>query len=270
MDKDYDTLIQSLSETIADYRQSEIAPITSLHIKRWLNQFDPADQFVILAEMDAIMRRFYFSKNLVRESIRSFLKNQLIGNRDPRDVLHHTGFLCVQQDGSSQRAMLDIIDEILLEEYKIPVAMTGIKDIQTYVYIDDAVYTGNKMRYDLTDGASTVGWLSNCPSNCALLIYTVAFHKEARGYVYPKIKAVADRKQISLKVFTTLLIENTHSLESAIEVLWPDKIASDAVVDSYITEFCASSERKIEINDFFRNSGYRGQEKLFSSPEARR
>jgi hypothetical protein len=269
MNKDYDTLIQSLSETIADYRQNEIAPATPLHIEKWLHQFDLADQLVILTEMDTIMRRFYFSKNLVKEHLRSFLKNRLIGNSDPRDVLHHTGFLCVQQDGSSQRAMLDIIDEVLQEEYKFPLAIAGIKEIQTYVYIDDAVYTGNRLRYDLTDGTSTVGWFSNGPANCTLLIYTIAFHVDARDYVCKKIQAIAGRKQIKLKMFTALSIENRHSPESHIEVLWPKRVINDPIVDSYIAEMSTSSGRKIEMDTLFQNDGQRGQEKLFSSPQAR-
>lgn len=269
MDRDYSVLIRSLSETVADYRRNEIVPITPLHIERWLNQFDSADRLVILHEMDAIMRRFYFSKDLVKAGIRGFLKNQLIGNKDPRDVLHLTGFLCIQQEGSSQRAMLDVVDEVLQEEYKIPIAMAGIKETKTYVYLDDAVYTGNRLRYDLTDGVSTVGWLSNCPDYCTLLVYTIAFHKDASSYVYEKIKAVAERKHISLKFFTTLLIDNTHLPESSLDVLWPEKTTGIMNVDSYIRGLCTTSGRKMETDTFFRNSGYRWQEGLFSSRQAR-
>ncbi|MBA2392560.1 MAG: hypothetical protein H0V70_07415 [Ktedonobacteraceae bacterium] len=267
---DYDILLQSLSETIADYRQNEIAPMTPSHVEKWLYQFDPADRFVILTEMDAIMKRFYFSRNMVKERIRNFLTNRLIDNKDPRDVLHHTGFLCVQKDGSSQRAMLDIIDEILQEEYKFPIALAGIKEIQKYVYIDDAVYTGNRLRYDLTDGASTVGWLSSGPAKCTLLVYTLAFHKEAWNYVGEKIQNAAIMRQISLKMFTTLWIENTHSPESDIEVLWPERIVGDPVIDPYVADLIATSGRSREMDTFFQNTINRGQEKLFSSPQARR
>jgi hypothetical protein len=53
---DRNVLLRSLAATISDYRRGEIAPITPAHVERWLNQFDPADQPVILAEMDSLVR----------------------------------------------------------------------------------------------------------------------------------------------------------------------------------------------------------------------
>jgi hypothetical protein len=37
-------LLESLANTLADYRQGEISPITPNHVEKWLNQFDPGDQ----------------------------------------------------------------------------------------------------------------------------------------------------------------------------------------------------------------------------------
>ena len=56
--------------------------------------------------------------------------------------------------------MLDLVDEVLCEEYGFPLAMSGIGEIQEYIYVDDGIYTGNRLRYDLTDGLGITGWLS--------------------------------------------------------------------------------------------------------------
>jgi hypothetical protein len=106
------------------------------------------------------MKRFYFSRSRVKECLRTFLKYSLVGFRDVTDVLPHVSFLRTQKGGSSQGAMLDLVDEVLCEEYGFPLAMSGIGEIQEYIYVDDGIYTGNRLRYDLTDGLGTTGWLS--------------------------------------------------------------------------------------------------------------
>jgi hypothetical protein len=70
-------LLQSLANTIADYRLNEINPITPTHVERWLNQFDAEYQPIILAEMDSLMKRFYFSKVRVKTCLRNFLRYDL-------------------------------------------------------------------------------------------------------------------------------------------------------------------------------------------------
>jgi hypothetical protein len=113
-------LIESLANTISDYRQNEITPITSIHVEKWLNQFEFSDQSTILAEMDSIMKRFYFSRYRVKDRVRSFIKDMIMRTNDPMKLLPHVCFLNVQKTGSSQGAMLDIADEVLRESMALP------------------------------------------------------------------------------------------------------------------------------------------------------
>jgi len=156
VDTNRSILLESLANTISDYRQSEISPITPIHVERWLKQFDLADQPIILAELDSIMKRFYFSQTRVRECVRIFLKKTIIGDQNPIKLLPHIDLLNIQKTGSSQEAMLDIVDEVLLQEYGFTLAMTGTEKAQTYIYMDDGIYTGNTLRYDLTNGTDTI------------------------------------------------------------------------------------------------------------------
>lgn len=175
-------LLQSLAESIGDYRQGEISPITATHVEKWINQFDASDRLTILAEMDMIMKRLYFSKVRVKEYIRSFLQKLLATN--PRAILPHINFLRLQPVRSSQETMLEHVDEILREEYDFPIAMTGTEQIHTYIYVDDGIYTGNRLRYNLVDGEGSSGWISNYSSTrCKLFVYTIACHNEGVDYV---------------------------------------------------------------------------------------
>jgi len=203
MDTHHRMLLESLANTISDYRQTDICSITPIHVERWLKQFDLADQPIILAELDSIMKRFYFSQVRIRECIRTFLKNTLIGNQDPIKLLSHVCFLNIQKVGSSQGALLNIVDEVLLQEYGFTLAMTGTEKLETYVYMDDGIYTGSTLRYDLTNGINTIGWLSYCPSpGCTLWVYTIAGHTQGISYARRYIRDAAKEKQIEVKRVT--------------------------------------------------------------------
>jgi hypothetical protein len=79
-------------------------------VERWLNQFETNDQPIILAEMDYIMKRFYFSRARVKECIRTLLKKCLGHMNNATNLLPHISFLNIQNVGSSQGVMLKIVD----------------------------------------------------------------------------------------------------------------------------------------------------------------
>lgn len=271
MDTPRSILLDSLANTIADYRQNEIAPITTFHVERWLNQFDAVDQPTILSEMDSIMKRFYFSRLRVKECIRNFLKESVIRTNDPTKLLPHISFLNIQKSGSSQGAMLGIADEVLREEYNFPLSMTGVKEVQVYIYIDDCIYTGSKLRYNLTDGKDSIGWFSTCPSaGCTLWVYTIAGHTEGMDYVRKYVLDAAKEKQVKVQRKTTLMINNVRKPGNDIEILWPERLQGDPDVDFYVSDLWISPAYRGDSNDLFRDDVNFSQETLFSSLEARR
>lgn len=268
MDSIRRTLLQSLANTVADYRQNEISPIMPHDIEKWLNQFDSDDQLIILAEMDSIMKQFYFSRMRVKEAIRAFLKETIIRNDDPIQLLPHLAFLNIQKIGSSQGAILNVVDEILQEEYSWPISKTGTQEVYTYIYMDDGIYTGNKIRYDLTDGTNTIGWLSTDLSfECTLWIFTIAGHIEGIDYVRRFILNAAVSRQVKVYRKTVLEINNIRRQGSSFEVLWPENLR-DTYIDSYMSEMEPSVQRG-RFAALFRSVPPL-QERLFSSPEARR
>jgi len=265
-------LVQLLAGTISDYHRSENAPITTTHIEKWLSQFEVGDQPIILTEVALIMKRFYFSRIRVKECLRNFLRNDVFATYNPATLLPHICFLRIQNKGGSQRAMLDIVDEILREDYRCSIDLAGTSNIKTYFYIDDAVYTGNRLRYDLTSGTNAPSWITNqAPSNCTLLIYTIAVHTEGMNYVEPYILRAAKEKGIIVKWKHSLIIDNSRSLDTKCEALWPEDLSDDPSVNIYVSNLRAFLTRKNwRDNNLFRYGGIPVQEKLFSSPRARR
>ena len=74
---------------------------------------------------------------------------------------------------------MKIIDKILQEDYGLHLHECGAESPNTFVYVDDCIYTGNRLRYDLTAGGGTTSpaWISrDAPFGCNLKILMVASH----------------------------------------------------------------------------------------------
>lgn len=258
-------LLQSLSKTIFDYRFNEITSMTPDHIEHWLSQFEVRDQSVILHEIDFIMKKFYVSQKQTQRYVHEFIK-KLIGSENPKDVLSHTYFLHTNQSGNSQEAMLAIADEIIRENYGFSIVSVDIHDVCNYVYIDDAIYTGNKARYSLEESLSFLRHNAGAGKN--LIIYVLAAHTFGSNYAIQRIKKVYSR--INIKIFANLVIHDDHASYSNIEIAWPELITRNSLVDSYVSSMYALSGRKLEAYEVFRPSELILQEKLFSSAQARK
>lgn len=278
MDNERSSLLQSLATIIADYRRNEITPISPEHVERWLAQFDKDDQQTILTEMNSIMSKFYFSRVRMKKCLHKFLQTGIIATNNPSTVLPHVSFIQNQQKGSSQKFMLNLINEILHEEYDYSLAQCGTSNIELYVYVDDSIYTGNRLRYDLTKGENAPTWITNyAPRNCTLLIYATSIHKDGYSYVERLVKQEAEVKGIRVRWGYSLLIDNKRLLENGqisdnrIEVLWPETPLYDSQIDSYVSRLRTYLEHQNwPTHNLFRSNGLSSQETLFSSLEARR
>ena len=264
-------LLHSLASTIVDYRSGEIPPITIAHVEKWLNQFDMEDQPVILAELDTIMKRLYYAKTRVKEGLRTFLKEDVIGNNNPSTVLPFIRFLTIQKEGSSQRTMLLLVDEILQGDYGMSIVQCGTGNVYTYIYMDDGIYTGSRLRYDLTEGDNAPSWITNSGlPNSKLMIYTIVSHYEGVNYAFSHIDQAAKKKNMAIKLRYALFIDNKRSHRGKVDFLWPQTIINDHDINVYVANVHASDAQQYwKNNDLFRPHSVPSKEGLFSSPEAR-
>ena len=164
-------LLSSIAETIADYREGDLQAPTPEHVNQWVNRFDLAAQLPILREMDHVLKKTYFSRDRTQEFMLSlFGTDRLVGN-DPCGFWRGVKFLNIQQGGASQKAMLALFSKVLERECGFAVDDCGI-DPRAYVYLDDASFTGNRIRRDL--GA----WINrDAPVDATVHIITIAFHR---------------------------------------------------------------------------------------------
>ncbi|WP_029452577.1 phosphoribosyltransferase-like protein [Clostridium algidicarnis] len=255
-------LIKSIFETIKDYKMPSESYMSCDHIERWVYQFEKDDQDIILQEMDGILKRFYLSREAVKERIKSVLTSNVIFGDNPINRIRNTTFLSIQTRGSSQKDLLEIVDEVLEEEYNLSIESCSSEDF--YFYIDDCIFTGNKFVYDL------LTWINKNKFNqgSKLFSYHIALHKSGWSYAYKRIKSEADTKGLEIEGWRHMCINDIKEDNSSIEVLWPLK-CEDCFVEDYhnkVIEICKTNRWNDKL---FRNPSTTINEVLFTSDKAR-
>ncbi|MDD9798868.1 MAG: hypothetical protein OXU29_00120 [Gammaproteobacteria bacterium] len=80
--------LESIANTIRDYREGDISAPDADCVDTWVKQFAENVQLPILSEMDYVLKRTYFS----RERVENFLGGLIIGWRRPAQILERGEF----------------------------------------------------------------------------------------------------------------------------------------------------------------------------------
>lgn len=250
-------LLNSICQTTADYRAGDLEPPTPAHIERWVSQFDESLQMPILAEMDHVLRSTYFSKNSVTNFLQSALSTEQLTGEDPCDFWSKVQILDIQGGGNSQRELNVLLEEILINKCGLAFN-TGNSTPDKYVYLDDGIFTGNRVRRDLED------WIeSHAPARCHIHVVCIASHKGGQHYAEQKVleKIRTVRKNIEVTWWHKTELESRLRYCYSSDVLWPTAIPENNEVQNYINNF------RYPLN--FRSPGSTGSQKIFSSEEGR-
>lgn len=225
-------LLQAIAAGIGDYRAGEIATPSAAHVERWVEQFNPSVQDPILHELHHVLSKTYISRNVAVK----FLTG-LCSHSDFSASWKDTNFLNIQRGGSSQREMLALFSECLHGSTGLTVAECGSKS-GPYVYIDDVVFTGSRVRNDLT------AWIKTAPSGAKLHVITIAYHSYGKWDADRKLqKACSDAgKSIEIHWWRARELENRLAYKDNSDVFWPSSLPNDADTAAY----AASITREIK------------------------
>ena len=162
--------------------------------------------------------------------------------------------------------MLRVVNEILQEDYGTDISHCSSALADMFIYLDDGMYTGNRLRYDLTGGEGAAAWIPrHAPAGSTLIVYVLVMHLQ--GYLYAVnryLAPAAEAKGITLQPpWWGICVDNRHEYGSKAECLWPEELTGDDDVDWYKRQF-------LQRSDVFRPSSIPIQEVLFTSPDARR
>jgi hypothetical protein len=251
-------LLKSIADTIADYRAGEIATPTLEHVDRWISQFLPEVQQPILAEMEHVLSRTYIKKANVETFLASVVTNPKLTGADPCAFWRGVTFLDIQGGGHSQHDMLTIFSDALQRECGFTIAQCGGPNANTFLYLDDVLFTGNRILRDLT------GWINSAaPQSATVHVITIGLHRGGQFYARGKIAqaATAAGKAIALTWWRIVEIEDRRAQTDSSDVLRPTIIPNDPATQAYV--------QSLGFAPVLRKPGSVGGNGFFSSEQGR-
>lgn len=157
------------------------------------------------------------------------IANEGLAGKDSCAFWRGVSFLNIQGGGNSQKEMLKIFDSFLQGHCGFGIDDCGA-DATTFIYIDDAIFTGNRVLKDLT------AWIQTAPTKAVVHIVTMAYHRGGQYYAEQKIEAAAKAasKTINLKWWRCIELEDRKWKIESSDVLRPRSLGSDPLVAAYV------------------------------------
>ena len=250
-------LLTSIAQTIADYRAGDLDAPTPEHVDRWLSQFDPTVQLPMLHEMDHVLKRTYFSLSGVTDFLKGLMGTEKLVENDSCAFWRSVHFLDIQGGGNSQTDILALFNEVLQEKCGFGIDDCGEESI-TYLYLDDGVFTGNRVRRDLET------WIKDrAPSEATLHIVSIATHSGGQYYANKNISNAARiaEKKVDTTWWHAIKLEDRKYYSANADVLRPTSIPDDEAVVAYVEE--------MKHKPTLRNAGSIGTKALYSSEQGK-
>lgn len=208
-----DIHLEKIAETIADYRLGEISRRTPGDIDTWVRQFDEDVQEPILAEMASVLDKLYVSLEAFKVGLRSIVKSPALATPSPLEYWRRVNFLWIQKKGESQSVMRQLFGDALQSETGLDINACGSVD-GPFVYLDDCVFTGSHVRWDLID------WVrSSAPKTATVNVVALAIHDGRTAYTSKEVakEAKLAGKAITIAGWWRLLgLADQDSVETAV------------------------------------------------------
>ena len=273
-------LLQSITETISDYRKDEIPPIDKNHVDKWVDQFEANEQLIILKEMEHLLKKYYLSRQKARKIISEFL-NSLVTKSikhnlgsNPAAALDKIQFLHIQNKGNSQKELLLLVDEVLQEKYGICINKCG-KNPEIYIYMDDCLFSGQTAFYDIKDR-----YLPQANEGHLYLIFFAAHQNGISYYIDKKLKEEIKKSPKEIIQGLKILNEdwqfnNNRWDRDKFDCFWNHELKdeSDEYVKKYVQDLHSVDEERKENGKntppIFRPDGVPKKETIFSSESNR-
>lgn len=231
------------------------------HILRWAGQFPIDVRSVVLRETAFLLRRFFLPASVASKQIAALLKELIIYGGHPfsPSFLCKVNYLDIQKNKGSQKDILKLIEDVLAAEHAIDIKKCGGSNV--YFYVDDCVFTGNRVRNDL------VPWINDVAApGDRLEIFHLAIHRAGWEYAKKHIVAAAKSKGVSVNWSWILEFDNRKTSDSLFEMLWPQHTQYADVVAEY---WQRTGQAELDLGAYCRPRGSPATENLCSSPERR-
>lgn len=217
-----DELAASIAEKLADYRQGEIAPPDAQHVDLWVGQFPKEVRSTVLSEMNTVLSHSYLSRGLAEQFLNGLLNNHKLTGGDPKAFWERAQVLQIQQNGNSQSEMVALFEGLASAKFGI---LTKTKSPSSYIYIDDVIFTGNRVASDVIE------WIKNESQNEVVLhIIVLAIHTSGSWWIRKKLDQFKkdSGKNFEYHIWRGVEIENRKAYRNRSEIYWPVALTDSA------------------------------------------
>ncbi|ATH71808.1 phosphoribosyltransferase-like protein [Bacillus altitudinis] len=181
--------IQNLVSIVKDYQR---VLFNEDHVKRWLRQFDQEDHDLILHELSVILKKTYLSKAKETDFLTKICTSLIKFKENEHKELK---FLDIQTSGGSQKHLLKRLDEVIKENSNYSLSnLEASSQIKRYVYLDDAIYTGNKVIRDIKSWSKDID--VSTVEELDIVVY--ASHEENSNYVKSELEKTFPKSRIGI------------------------------------------------------------------------
>lgn len=237
--------LQSIVDIAGCYRQGELGfQFDTNHVQRWVNQFDQNIQKILLDELAYVLNQTYISRKKMKAFLLSFF-NALQTDDSKCEAWKNIHLLNIQGRGNSQQEMLELFNEVLYEECNGEVSVQDCKslDAKAYVYLDDFIFTGLRLRTDLEN------WVVNqAPNDISLYVFTYGTYAGSWSNKNSLEQTIEQTgKNINLQFINKVNFENRRTYSSTSDVLWPSRTPNDNQVQCFENQLTRAPHKRQPI-----------------------
>ena len=217
-----DELASSIAEKLADYRHGEIVAPDAQHVELWGGQFPKSVRSTVLSEMNTVLSNSYLSRDLAVRFLDGLLANEKLTGGDPKAFWENTSVLKIQQNGNSQAEMVALFDGLSNSKFG---PLDKSKSPNSYIYIDDVIFTGNRVANDL------IGWFQSEARNGAVVhIVVLAMRRSGSWWIKQRLDKFArdSGSKFEYHLWFAVEIENRKSFRNSSEIYWPVSLPESA------------------------------------------
>lgn len=147
-----DEIAQKIHEVIHDYRNHDGVYLSTANIISWANQFGEDAEF-ILRELSHLLPQVYVSREKARFFIKAHIDHYIkkYSYTNVSTFLSNTEFLNLQAAHKSQPAILNLLDEVLNEQFGDSYLKYVTFPKKHYIYFDDILASGSTIGNHLAE-----------------------------------------------------------------------------------------------------------------------
>lgn len=133
----------------------------------------PPVQLPILREMNHVLKKTYFSRKKTRKFLAELFQTKKLVGKKPCAFWRGVKFLDIQGGGASQKEMLALFGTVLEKECDLKIEDCGAEP-DTFIYLDDAIFSGGRVSSDLVD------WITqHAPMKATIHVIVIASHQSS-------------------------------------------------------------------------------------------